>query len=356
MKKFAIYLPQFHEIPENNKWWGEGFTEWVNVKRAKPLFKGHQQPKIPLNRNFYDLTNVETMEWQNEIARANGIDGFVFYHYYFNGKLLLNKPVENLLKNSKIDREFFFCWANHSWKKTWNGTNQLLIEQTYGDKEEWINHFSYLLPFFKDSRYLKINNKPVFMIFKKDFKEYVPMFECLDHLCKSNGFAGILIIESAHYFRDTCSQISQKFETRVYYREPAISTFLFNEKNRYSIWHIKTKLYAVLIRLGFKAHVREYDGEKLFQLMISYANKIDRKDIPGAFFEWDNTPRHKYRGYIITPPSKDTFQKYMETIKEHDLVIFNAWNEWAEGMIMEPTEQDGYKYLEWVKELSNEFI
>ena len=350
MKKYVLYLPQFHEIPENNEWWGKGFTEWVNVKRATPLYEGHVQPKIPLNNNYYDLSDIKTMVWQNELAKSYGIDGFVFYHYYFNGKHLLNKPVESLLNNPSIDMKFFFCWANHTWKKSWNGSSEILIEQTYGEQEDWIKHFDYLLPFFKDERYVKINNKPAFMLFLNGFDEYEPMFELFDEKCKENGFDGILIINSAHYLKDAQNKSNYSFETRCYLREPAVSTNIFHDQKKYSIWRIKNKIESIKTKMGIKAKVRKYTGNDLYNIMISYAEELSPNDVPGVFFEWDNTPRHGYRGYIITPPSKETFVKYMNVIKAREMVIINAWNEWAEGMMLEPSEELKYKYLEWIKE------
>ena len=162
MKIIALYLPQFHEIPENNEWWGKGFTEWTNVKTAKPSFKGQYQPRIPLNNNYYNLTDVRAQEWQAKLAKEYGIYGFCYYHYWFEGKMLLEKPAEIMLKNLSVDMPFCFCWANHTWLRAWaDKSNRTLIKQTYGTEEDWINHFNYLLPFFKDERYIKEDGKPI---------------------------------------------------------------------------------------------------------------------------------------------------------------------------------------------------
>lgn len=149
MKVIAFYLPQFHNIPENNEWWGDGFTEWVNVMKAKPLFEGHVQPKVPLNNNYYDLLDDGVKIWQAETAKKYGIYGFCYYHYWFNGKLLLEKPMEQMLKNHKIDIPFCICWANEAWTKAWVNSTQTLIPQKYGNKDDWKKHFEYLLPFSK---------------------------------------------------------------------------------------------------------------------------------------------------------------------------------------------------------------
>ena len=196
MKVFAFFLPQFHTIPENDEWWGEGFTEWVRVKEAKPLFRGHIQPLHPLNDRYYNLLDKGTIEWQTSLLKNYHVDGMIYYHYYFNGKLLLEKPAENLLRWKDIEQPFFFCWANHPWRKTWEGSTELLMPMEYGGEEDWERHFQYLLPFFKDERYEKDNNKPLFMLFITDFPEKHEMIQDFDKRCMDEGFAGIAIIES----------------------------------------------------------------------------------------------------------------------------------------------------------------
>ena len=162
MKIIAFYLPQYHEIPENNKWWGKGFTEWVNVKKAHPLFEGHYQPRVPLNKNYYNLLDEEVQKWQVSLAKKYGIYGFCFYHYWFDGHLLLEKPVEQWLKNRDLDLPFCICWANENWTQAWvSKESTVLIAQKYGDKEMWRRHFEYLLPYFKDTRYIKENGRPL---------------------------------------------------------------------------------------------------------------------------------------------------------------------------------------------------
>jgi len=150
MKFFAFFFLQFHEIPENNKWWGDGFTEWVNVKSAKQLYKGHVQPKHPRGGHYYNLLEKDTVVKQTSLMKNYNVSGMIYYHYYFKGKLLLEKPAENLLKWKDIKQPFFFCWANHNWFRTWSGEKTLLIKQEYGTEADWEKHFQYLLPFFKD--------------------------------------------------------------------------------------------------------------------------------------------------------------------------------------------------------------
>ena len=350
MKLFAYYLPQFHCIPENDKWWGEGFTEWRNVKSARPLCKNHNQPKIPLNNNYYSLDNIETLKWQSQLLKKYKVDGLIFYHYYFSGKKLLEKPAEMLLNNKNIDIDFFFCWANHSWYRSWDGTKELLQEQKYGTKKEWEDHFNYLLPFFKDERYQKKENKPLLLLFKSDFPEKNDMVAFFDKKCKENGFDGISIIET---FETHSKQLLRDYNKSSYtdfihLREPGSSLFDYNSKIKNLPIRITNKVKKELIKNNFKL-LKKYNGNAFYDLMIKSYYK-DMNIIRGLFFEWDNTPRHSSRGYIITPVSKKVFFKYMNTIKEDEYVFINAWNEWAEGMMLEPTEQNGYKYLEWIKE------
>lgn len=345
MKIFSFYLPQFHEIPENNEWWGEGFTEWTNVKKAKPLFKGHIQPLHPLNNNYYNLMEKEIVEWQTRIMRDYGLTGMIYYHYYFCGKKLLEKPAENLLKWKDIEQPFFFCWANHSWKKTWNGTSELLVEQSYGNEKDWEEHFQYLLPFFRDKRYEKRNNKPVFMIYDSKFPIKEKIVRFFERRCKDYGFNGIFIINIAFGPRDLIENESIGKEM-WHLREPSTSISIFYD-------NLKSIPYSIvnrMLKIVSPKHVFKYNGDKLLRDRTGY--NIHYSYIPGVFFGWDNTPRHGSRGDVVTSPSKETFMKYMDSIKDSEYVFVNAWNEWCEGMILEPTEENGYKYLEWIKEWS----
>lgn len=347
MKLFAYYLPQFHEIEENNKWWGKGFTEWTNVKKARPLYKGHNQPQIPLNENYYSLENIETLKWQQQLLEYYKMDGLIFYHYYFKGKKLLEKPAEMLLNNKNIDIDYFFCWANHTWKKSWEGSSEILIEQVYGRKEDWEEHFKYLLPFFKDIRYQKRKNRPILMVFKSDFKEKNDIFEYFNERCKQEGFEGICIIETRKEEINT-ENLNNNYMNLVHIREPDNIQVKFMRKIKNIPYRIINKIKRVLLKFNLK-FVMKYNGDKFLKLMCKqYEHK--ENTIRGLFFEWDNTPRHSYRGCVIYPIKKKTFFRYMNLLKDEEYLFINAWNEWAEGMMLEPTEKNGYKYLEWIKE------
>lgn len=354
MKKYAYYLPQFHCIPENDKWWGKGFTEWTNVRSAKPLFNGHKQPIVPLYKNYYSLEDVNTLRWQVDLMQKYMIDGMIFYHYYFCGKKLLQRPAELLLENKDIPMNFFFCWANHSWYKSWDGSKQLLQKQIYGNVEDWKNHFEYLLPFFKDKRYLKKDNKPVFMFFIPNFNEKNEIVKYFNNKCIENGFNGICTIDiiTEYMSNDEILEYLQSNQVEyVHFREPSVSynDYKFNWK------HFNFRVYNKIGKMtndffGCK-YVSRIKGDKLIKYMIK--RRYDNEHvIRGLFFSWDNTPRHAYRGYIIDEISKESFMRYMDSIKKNDYVFINAWNEWCEGMILEPTEQQHFKYLEWIKEWS----
>ncbi|MBQ2785802.1 MAG: glycoside hydrolase family 99-like domain-containing protein [Oscillospiraceae bacterium] len=352
MKVFALYLPQFHEIPENNEWWGKGFTEWTNVRKAKPLFKGHVQPLIPLDNRYYDLRDKETVAWQTEIMKSYGISGMIYYHYYFKGKKLLEEPAENLLKWTDIDQPFFFCWANHSWNRAWKGSREVLLEQTYGNQADWRAHFEYLLPFFQDARYEKKDNKPLFMIYDTSFSEKNEMLECFNTWCIESGFDGIYPIElcmtvkgnAFAAFSENMSPLSEK----CFLSEPSVGRLLTYPVDSFFA-RVMKKLKTVLRAKGILRTVQILSGNKIYQTMID-KEPHGENIIRGMFFGWDNTPRHSFRGYIITPPSKEIFMQYAQTIKDDEYVFVNAWNEWAEGMILEPTQQNGYQYLEWINE------
>ena len=197
MKILSLYLPGFHKDKVNDEAWGNGFTEWDNVKNGKKLYKNHYQPFIPLN-GFYDLSDKNKIEKQIDEANKYGVDGFIFYHYWFgNNKTALTKPAEILLKeiNKKID--FCFCWANHSWMKNWIGNkNEIIVQQTYGNKDEWIKHIEYLIPFFKDSRYLKINERPVLYIYNmSDIPDFQLMINIWNKKLKSENIKSLYIVE-----------------------------------------------------------------------------------------------------------------------------------------------------------------
>ncbi|WBW98663.1 glycosyltransferase WbsX family protein [Oceanirhabdus sp. W0125-5] len=346
-KVIAFYLPQFHEIPENNEWWGTGFTEWTNVRKAKPLFEKHYQPRIPLNRNYYNLLDEKTQEWQAELAKKYGIHGFCYYHYWFNGKMLLEKPMENMLNNKNVDIPFCISWANEPWARTWDGKDkEVLMPQVYGDKNDWKNHFEYLLQFFKDERYIKVNNKPVMLIYRtNNIEKCSEMVQTWNDMAKENGFEGVYIVETLNSFQNKPaidnSEAVVEFEPML-----TIRHYLPIYKQCYRYLKKKLKILDVL----------EYDDiwERIVERDIDYG----KKKYSGAFVSWDNTARKGKKGLVTRNSTPDKFKCYLKKqldkaeSQNSEFVFINAWNEWAEGTYLEPDEKCSFDYLEKIKELT----
>jgi len=351
-----MYLPQYHEIEENNKWWGKGYTEWTAVKAAKPIFKGHVQPKIPLNNNYYDLTDesADTWRWQADLANTYGIYGFCVYHYWFKGKQLLHKPLEILLKHTEIEINFCICWANETWTKTWYGLEEeVLMKQEYGTKADWKIHFNYLLQFFNDKRYIKINNKPMLNIYRSsDIEKLKEMLDCWNQLATENGFDGVYIVVANNQ-----GSIEERTDlVDAYYNfEPGYA--LRHKMNPLQVFKYKL---SVLIRQEinrvFKHKILEriINARQINKMMLKKEN-TSKPVFRGAFPMWDNTPRRSYKGLLYKNTTSEDFYKALINIKqsitsnELNFVYINAWNEWGEGAYLEPDEENGYKYLEAVK-------
>ena len=361
MKTIAFYLPQFHPIPENNEWWGEGFTEWVNVKNARPQFKGHIQPEIPYNNDYYSLLDSKAQINQAKLAKEYGVGGFCYYHYWFEGKLLLEKPMENMLKNKAVDIPFCVCWANETWARTWDGKEQdILIKQNYNEDENgWKKHFDYFLPFFKDERYIKHNGKPMLLIYKPQLilncKEMIAYWRTL---AVEAGFEGLYIGYQHHSAFDSDMDASGfdfgvEFEPFFTVRELKRETNGFSQKVKYAFSHPKWVFRKLRQKLFNKPAIYDYDE--------IWARIIRRKPekaniIPGAFTAWDNTPRRGNNSNVFFKSTPEKFVKYYSSQLKHakeiyhsEYIFINAWNEWAEGAHLEPDAHNGFGYLEALK-------
>ncbi len=361
VETIAFYLPQFHRIKENDEWWGDGFTEWTNMKKAQPLYDGHNQPRIPENDNYYDLSNVETIRWQASLANKYGIDGWCIYHYWFNGKMLLQKPMELLNQNPDISIKYCICWANESWTNAWvSSQNKVLIEQTYGDIDEWKAHFEYFLKFFKDPRYILDINKPLLVIYRP---ELIPRLDEMlgywDKLACEYGFDGI-----CYAYQQSGMDDMKKDNSLFTYDIEYQPKYALKDKEEKSV--LRRKVRNVVDSLNqtiFKNHViqrnsstvRKYDYDELWGYVIS-RKALNEKSVGGAFVDWDNTPRRGTNGYVFEGVSPKKFEEYMQLqyeniIKNYTtryLFIF-AWNEWAEGGYLEPDKKCGNKYLQAIK-------
>ncbi|GAU77784.1 glycoside hydrolase family 99-like domain-containing protein [Fusibacter sp. 3D3] len=363
MKILGLYLPQYHEIEENNKWWGEGYTEWEAVRSAKALYEGHYQPRKPLDNNYYDLLNdgANTWKWQAKIAKENGVYGFCIYHYWFLGKQLLHRPMEILLENKDIDTNYCICWANETWTKTWYGLeSEVLMEQEYGEDKQWREHFNYLLPFFKDKRYIKVDNKPMINIYRSyDIEKLNNMISVWNEMAISSGFSGVFIISG---------NTNGKLETRenlidAYYNfEPG-----FSLKHRVTPFQTVKYNFLTWIRQNYNIIFKKEILERTFDIRDIYKvnwKKLKYKNkpvIPCTLPMWDNTPRRKHKGFEYINASPKEFHKNLIQIKtnlhlhnEYGFVYVNAWNEWGEGAYLEPDEYYKDEYLKIIKSVTKD--
>lgn len=369
MKVIAYYLPQFHETRQNNEWWGKGFTEWTNVKKAKPLYKGHYQPRVPLNQNYYDLLDDKVKSWQVKIAKKHGIYGFCFYHYWFNaGDLLLEQPVEQFLKNKSLDIHFCLSWANEPWTKAWvSKQDQILIEQNYGDNITWKRHFEYLLPYFKDPRYICENNKPLFIIYRPEIIDCLnEMLDYWDNLAKMNGFSGMEYAYQGIWFDQIKNRDDSRFTYNIEYEPGYGESRLFSKRKQRLIKLAKDidemifKIFNHKLSELYLRQVRKLSYDDVWKSINSYVPN-DHKRIAGAFVDWDNTPRRGLKGLVIEGASPEKFYFYFkERIRKakqfysSDMVFIFAWNEWAEGGYLEPDQRHQYGYLEAIRKVLEE--
>lgn len=369
MKIIPVYLPQFHTIPENDEWWGKGFTEWTNVREAKPLFEGHYQPRVPQGCNYYDLTDVEVLKWQCKLAKEYGIYGFCMYHYWFNGHLLLQKPMEMLLAHPEIDIKYCVSWANHDWTDGWKAHNRaprVLIAHDFDDEQDWVNHFNYLLPFFKDPRYMTENNKPLMVIYIPNLiRKLGKMLALWTKMAQDAGFDGLTYIYQSASSSFDESWDRSKFSYGVE-MNPGYANMFFSPKKGGLMPKLMKYSREIKRLLGIRRSllpgkktktVTTLDYDEVWQKVLNLRPKYPNM-IPCAFTDWDNTPRHMERGYVYTGASPEKFKKYFTQLVQNtkdyyntDIIFVFAWNEWAEGGYLEPDEKHGCGYLEAIKDV-----
>lgn len=351
MRVLALNLPQFHEIPENDKWWGKGFTEWDNVRRAKPLFEGHMQPMEPLE-GYYDLSRKEDVAHQCNLAKKYGLSGFIYYHYWFNGKLLLQKPCELLLSMPEVDTEYCLCWANEPWARTWDGKpGSVLMPQTFGGREDWDAHITYLEQFFADPRYLKVGNRPMLYVYSAcNIPDFDSMIEYWDAHVQRLGFDGIYLIEFISTKNPEACSVHSK---AVMEFEPLYTT-------RFGISAFGKAKRAIAKKTG---NIDFQDFDSLWASILgrtrTYGGRVIQKS---GFCGWDNSPRKGKASMIVGGATPEKFGSYLVDLLErkrpdatNDFVVINAWNEWGEGAMLEPTVQLGYRYLKAVRNAVSTF-
>jgi hypothetical protein len=350
-KVIAFYLPQFHPIPENNEWWGRGFTEWTNVVKAKPLFAGHNQPHLPADLGFYDLRLAETRAEQAEMAQAFGVHGFCYYHYWFNGKRLLDRPVSEIVQSGSPSFPFCLCWANENWTRRWDGhENEVLIAQNYSEEDD-LAHIRSLVKTLSDSRYIRVKGVPILLVYQSELMpDSQRTTDCWRREAERAGLGGLYLVRVERF--NELNPLSVGFDASVEFQPFAPSG---SERIRRFRWWRRR-------RLGTQETV--FRDHKIF----SYASMVSRsiaRTRPGYPLirsvtpSWDNSARRSQGAMIFHGSSPRLFESWVSALStqmtqsasdaSNSLLFVNAWNEWAEGNHMEPCQQWGRAYLEALK-------
>ncbi|MCX2575928.1 glycosyltransferase WbsX family protein [Pedobacter sandarakinus] len=360
-RAIAFYLPQYHPIPENDLWWGKGFTEWTNVAKAKPLFKNHQQPNLPSDLGFYDLRVPEIRAQQAAMAEAHGIEGFCYWHYWFgNGKQLLQRPFDEVLASGEPNFPFCLGWANETWTGIWHGNpKKVLIQQEYLGIEDDTAHFYYLLKAFKDSRYIKVDGKPLFVINAPEKLPDINAFTTLFRdLAMENGLSGLYIVANTGLVDwdpnlHGCDAVNLILHGNLYRGIPDNKRYLYAKyKNQF----IKNKwLNKCYVKLR-KRPVQVYDYEDVAEYLTPKVKpKFDF--YPCVLPNWDNSPRSGIRSMIFKNPTPAAFDAHLKNAlrliegnaDDKKILFVKSWNEWAEGNYLEPDQKHGFAFLNVLK-------
>jgi hypothetical protein len=343
VRAIAFYLPQFHPVPENDEWWGPGFSEWTNTAKARPLFRGHEQPHMPADLGFYDLRLAESRAAQAAMAQRYGVEAFCYWHYWFGGRRMLNRPFDEVLASGQPRMKFCLAWANHTWSGVWDGApNRILIEQVYPGPEDDRAHFEHLLPAFQDERYLRVDGRPLFYIFRPEQVPDIHAFcERWHSMAKAAGLGGLYLVAEVSDLLGKgpkCPPPGEMgFDAGVYVRLPA-------RVNRWSILRMRAKRKLLRWPEAYEYDARVpvrpagYDGDEIH---------------PCVYPNWDNTPRSGRRGLVIRGHGPDRFRQLVrETVgrishqpRDRRMLFIKSWNEWAEGNYLEPDRVYGHGYL-----------
>jgi hypothetical protein len=364
----AFYFPQFHRIPENDAWWGEGFTDWTKVREARPQFAGHNQPRIPLGGRYYDQSRKETLAWQIDLARRHGVHGFCHYHYWFDGKQLLEKPTDIVLESPELDLPFCLAWANETWSRRWDGRDHHVLQlQTHRpDKALWMRHFEYLFRAWSDPRAIRVDGRPVFLVYRAHLVQRIgEMFDLWREEALRRGLPGLFFaamkpfefphpgvlrhFDATVQFQPFEAMYSPDFELRVPERSRLAMALrrLPDRAQDFLRW----------IRYWLLSGISFFDYDMVWRQILKVEREAGIPCFPGAFLDWDNTARYVKRARIFRNASPERFAHWFRELVEvtayrpapENIIFLNAWNEWAEGTYLEPDERHGLAYLEAVK-------
>lgn len=354
----AFYLPQFHPIPENDEWWGKGFTEWTNVAKARPLFPGHYQPRVPTDLGFYDLRVPEVRIAQADMARRHGIEGFCYWHYWFAGTRLLERPFEEVLRTREPDFPFCLAWANESWTGIWHGLDKrILIEQKYPGLEDHRRHFDFLCKAFADPRYITIDGKPVFLLYKPHLlPDSQRVTDFWRELANNAGFKGLHLIGVSQ--EPGWDPRPHGFDAVTITRAQPIFWLNWNRPFQ-KMWRkvrFKSPLAPLFHRFAPRPH-HVYSYEDAVR-HVPLEGDGDWESFPCIIPNWDNTPRSGGRGYVLQGSTPELFRVHLrraldvvrDRAPERRVVFVKSWNEWAEGNHLEPDLKWGMDYLRVVAE------
>ena len=365
----ALYFPQFHRTKENDAWWGEGFTDWTNVKRGTPQYAGHRQPRVPENDNYYDLTDINVIRWQAELARQYGVGGWAIYHYWFDDNVqILETPKELILHNKDIAMPFCLTWANETWARRWEGKDKevLLLQTHTPTKEKWKTHFDYLLPYFQDSRAIKIDGKVLFQIYRPHLIDKVD--EMLAYWRELGRQAGIeLYFMAIKSFDFPDNAILEEFDGVLLFQPHAATNSKQGKGMQIYLEnllrHLPEKWVERLrtLRTRNRTSCKIYSYQKIWDIIHTDTFRYKDKDVYNmGFMGWDNTARYGNKATIYdgcTPAIfEENFRKLYAKAGQNPegkrFVFINAWNEWAEGTYLEPDTDHGYGYLEAIARIT----
>ena len=348
LRPIAIYLPQFHPIPENDAWWGKGFTEWTNVVKARPRFKGHYQPHLPADLGFYDLRLPEVREAQAALAKEYGIHGFCYYHYWFNGKRVLERPFQDVLASGKPDFPFCLCWANENWTRRWDGWEQeILLAQQHSSADDRL-HMQFLAPAFQDPRYIRIDGRPLFIVYRTElFPSIRQTAEIWREEARRQGVGEIYLARVESFVSGVApSEIGFDAAVDLQPSWTELPTQEFGSR-------LDRLLHRLRINASPFANNKILDYQKVVHRMQHRATP-PYKRFPGVTPMWDNSARRKAGATILQNSTPESYEGWLTNVlrnfkphsAEENLVFINAWNEWAEGNHLEPCQKWGRAYLE----------